>query len=75
MELGREGGIAEGDTMADDEMVEVFVELLIRETPDAWLILTAYDEEVWLPKSQVELDDDESVVRVPEWLALEKGLI
>lgn len=56
-------------------MVEVFVERLIRDTPDSWLILTADDEEVWLPKSQVELDDDESVVMVPEWLAIDRGLV
>jgi hypothetical protein len=29
---------------------------------------------VWLPKSQVEINDDQTIT-LPEWLALEKGLI
>lgn len=31
--------------------------------------------EVWLPKSQVEWDFDNKTMAMPEWLALEKGLI
>ncbi len=47
-------------------------------------ILVAVDEEtepVWLPKSQVEIEDDDLIrgflvcVTLPEQLALEKGLI
>jgi len=32
---------------------------------------------VWLPLSQVEIDDDGSnhIITLPEWLAQEKGLI
>lgn len=30
--------------------------------------------EVWLPKSQIEADDDEGNVVVKRWLAEEKGL-
>ncbi len=30
---------------------------------------------VWLPRSQVEVNDDDGTVTMPEWLALEKGLI
>lgn len=30
---------------------------------------------VWLPKSQCEWDDQSHVMTMPEWLALEKGLI
>jgi hypothetical protein len=30
---------------------------------------------VWLPKSQVEWDADGRTMAMPEWLALEKGLI
>lgn len=32
-------------------------------------------ETVWLPKSQVEWYEDEGTMTMPEWLALEKGLI
>ena len=30
---------------------------------------------VWLPKSQVEWDAETKEMTIPEWLALEKGLI
>lgn len=42
------------------------------ETEKAYLIETDKGE-AWLPKSQVEVDEDE--IQLPEWLALEKGLI
>lgn len=32
------------------------------------------DRTVWLPRSQIELNDD-GTVTMPEWLANEKGLI
>ena len=30
---------------------------------------------VWLPKSQVQVNDDDGTVTTPEWLAMEKELI
>ncbi len=30
---------------------------------------------VWLPKSQCEWDKEEKIMVMPEWLALDKGLI
>lgn len=42
----------------------------------AYLIDTG-DEEIWLPKSQVEIErqgDGLVTVTLPEWLAIEKGL-
>lgn len=47
---------------------------LIHETELAWLMLIE-DQEVWLPKSQCEFDEDDGTVLVPEWLAVEKGLV
>lgn len=29
----------------------------------------------WLPKSQCEWDSRDKIMQIPEWLALEKGLI
>lgn len=29
----------------------------------------------WLPKSQIEVDADAETVTMPEWLAVEKGLV
>jgi hypothetical protein len=58
-----------------DEMVEIFFEELEHETVDAWLIVTADGDKVWLPKSQCELDENDSSVEVPEWLAIKEGLV
>ena len=30
---------------------------------------------VWVPKSEVEYDEDAGVFTMPEWLAIDKGLI
>lgn len=32
-------------------------------------------EIVWIPKSQCEWDEESKIMTMPEWLALEKGLI
>lgn len=52
---------------------------LKHETPKAWLLDTGDAEPVWVPKSIGELersDDGKSYVLIlPEWLAMEKGLI
>lgn len=32
------------------------------------------DKSVWLPRSQIEINDD-GTITMPEWLALDKGLI
>ena len=45
------------------------------ETPRAWLINDG-KREVWVPKSQAEVDEDHgTIITMPEWLAKEKGLI
>lgn len=45
------------------------------ETEKAILIDHRGEERTWLPKSQVEVDTEGKKVTMPEWLALEKGLI
>lgn len=55
------------------DQVEVDCEV-VGETELAWEIDDG-DTEVWLPKSQTEWLDDEGIMMMPEWLALEKGLI
>lgn len=56
------------------------------ETESAWAVHVGWYEEdkygrqrevwCWLPKSQCRRDeDDENIWHVPEWMALEKGLI
>ena len=43
------------------------------ETPKAWLAILDDDKEVWFPKSQCEMTEDNKL-SVPEWLLKEKGL-
>ena len=51
-----------------------------QETPLAWL-LTIDDRNIWLPKSQCEIDPDNNkdplgkgLVMIPNWLADQKGI-
>lgn len=55
------------------EIVDISGEL-IHETERAWLF-TDGENRVWLPKSICEWDEQAGVMTVPEWIALEKGLI
>lgn len=65
--------------MGNKDLVEI--DLTIKaETDMALLVDDGCIEEVWLPKSQIQYDEDAEVgdtiiVDVPEWLALDKGLI
>ena len=52
----------------------------MRETPDAYLCAIGDgfdpgDKEFWLPKSHTDMGEDQTFALIPEWLALEKGLI
>ncbi len=51
------------------------VEVIEHETDDAWLLELETGDSVWLPKSQCELDTENMVVTVPEWLAEKKELV
>jgi hypothetical protein len=44
------------------------------ETLKAWLLDAGMGEPCWVPKSQVEKNDD-GTFTMPEWLAFEKGFI
>ena len=62
--------------IGNNELVSVqYDELVVsRETLKAYLFIID-DEEVWLPKSQVEdIRETECVVDIPLWLAKAKGL-
>ncbi len=64
-------------TSGRSDLVEVNGEYR-HDTPKAWLIDFGLDDPVWVPKSQVELEEEGDgtvTVTMPEWLALEKGLI
>lgn len=46
---------------------------LVRETDKAFLIRFG-DDDVWFPKSQVDLDHVAREITVPDWLAEKKGI-
>lgn len=45
----------------------------LKETEKAVMVKNLKGKDVWLPKSQIEVDDDG--IQLPEWLALDNGLI
>lgn len=45
------------------------------ETNSARLFDFGGPEKVWLPKAQHEWDEADKTVTLPEWLAVEKGLV
>ena len=45
------------------------------ETPRAYLLVMETGEEVWMPKSQIQVDWDRGTVTLPRWLAEEKQLL
>lgn len=50
---------------------------ILKETDAAYLfdIYGDGEKEVWIPKSQIELDEEDCTFNIPRWLAEEKGLI
>ena len=58
--------------MADPKLVDIAAELLM-ETDKAFRLYDGERRE-WVPKSQVEQNDD-GTFTMPEWLAVEKGFI
>jgi predicted RNA-binding protein (virulence factor B family) len=61
------------------KQVEICIEIK-RKTPKAYLVSDGGDDEQWLPRSQMENDEDYDIgdtftVSIPEWLAKEKGFI
>lgn len=46
----------------------------VRETELA-VLLDIDGEEIWFPKSQIDMRSWSNIVEIPEWLAIEKGLL
>jgi len=61
-----------GFFMSAKQLIDLAL-LLKHETSKAFLV-TDGDRDVWLPKSQVEKNDD-GTFTMPEWLAQDKELI
>lgn len=59
--------------MGDDELHE-FAGKYLHETDDAYFIFDG-DKEICLPISQTEMNHTKDTFFIPEWLAIDKGLI
>ena len=57
-----------------NDLVEI-AGLVAGETEKAFRFDSGTGETVWLPKSLFEWDETEKIMTMPEWLAMEKGLI
>lgn len=64
-------------------MAETLQLRLVAQTGAAWGVTEDEPDDpvIWLPKSQVEIDDEDTELgevatfEVPEWLAIDKGLV
>ena len=59
--------------MKNHDIIEIAGELR-HETDKAYLLFDG-DKKVWLPKAQCEWDEGSKTMQMPEWLAMERGLI
>lgn len=62
---------AQGD---QDHLAEVEYEDIVSETQRG-ILFQIDGKRHWLPRSQIEVDTDAKQVTMPEWLAIEKGLV
>lgn len=60
-------------TNSRSNLIDIACTILV-ETERAYRI-DAGGEPVWVPKSQVEWDESDGTMAMPEWLAKEKGFI
>jgi hypothetical protein len=56
------------------KLIDLMVEV-VKSTEKAWFVETEDGLEAWIPKSQAEFDEDTLTLTLPEWLAIDKGLI
>ncbi len=65
----------------DDEETASFEKVRVKHETDAALLCRVDGEDVWIPKSRildgtdVERPGDVGTLVIPEWLAVEKGLV
>lgn len=75
MGWGSGSGVGFGSDGDSSSQIEYFdYDQLAVETNQAWLV-EIDGEEMWLPKSQCELDRKAKTIGVPVWLAEKKGLM
>lgn len=63
--------------MKNHDIIEISLQKK-HETEKAILVANLKNKDVWLPKSQIEIDSDSKgivEIQMPEWLAVDKELI
>lgn len=61
--------------MANANDIQLELELLRDDPADDALLVSDGTDEWWVPRSVCEFDESLGVLILPEWLALEKGMI
>lgn len=59
--------------MRSEKLVDLEIDRIKHRTEKA-ILITKDGKDVWLPKSQIEINDDDTIT-LPEWLAIEKELV
>lgn len=49
--------------------------VLVHETEKAYCFDIGKPPDIWVPKSQCQKDNDTGEFEMPEWLAIDKGLV
>jgi hypothetical protein len=57
-----------------NEILHFAYDTVEHETDKAWLVKLADSEKAWFPKSQCILNEGDSIIEVPRWLAEEKEI-
>lgn len=58
--------------MSEPELVQIDYDEIVRTSDDA-ILISVGDEEIWIPKSQIE-EQGKGWLEIPEWLATKEGL-
>ena len=60
----------------DKKLIEIYVE--VKRQSEMAILASDGVSEFWLPKSQITMthkNDDDYEIEMPEWLAIEKGVV
>ena len=62
------------DEHEDDIIIDLSDYEIVARTDLAICIKHIDDEETWLPLSQIKLEEENGIIRIPLWLAEKEGL-
>ncbi len=59
----------------DTTLVDLEYDAIKIDDPGLDAVLFTIGTDVWLPRSLIEINTDDEVVTLPEWLAIQKGIV